>query len=340
MRTPIKKEPRYDKLGRRHRKNRLPTIDPKTGKHINIKVHVRDVPIIEAPLRHGGCLPMSYIHEHSNNTCYKSTQHRLPKLSAEVNVFRGEKNYKSPLLDVPQRQFSTSDEDSNQLMYSTSLKGEEFLIDCGHRYIHTPNMSNSIFHDSIRACVTSSIELASKKSPEKYRVHLQDEILDPLDQPPIFEVPYALAKSGKAKLRPDGMLRVDNLTERKAVVPMIEIDLVNEQLKRSDTNVSIEQKLMLYREFIGRGLYKTFLNVPSGCILLFLTTNETHRKNVLELSREVAGKPSGFNWLWTKTIPGWDGFDYTTPPLMYDLLTEPYYRADGSQCWLDGRIDR
>lgn len=125
-------------------------------------------------------------------------------------------------------------------------------------------------------------------------------------------------------LFPDGKpFTLENDTKFLAI-PGKEVDRDSEPGRPDQYHyISIEKKLIKWREFFARRLYQHHYGFPNA-VVPFVTTNETRMREIMALCLEVMGGPCSY--LLFKTIPDY-AFEPHFPVPNGDMLTTPWLRV-------------
>lgn len=302
-----------DTLGRRTRTRRQPR-----GKRIRLRP--RDLLWFEKLHQHGP-LPTSYLHEFSRHLGgdYARTLKRLADLFHEGGY-----------LDRPRQQFDTIDARYNQLVYDIDVRAETVLRDEGRYSEYAPSAGGLWKHRVMVACITASLELGTLKYPS-LRYIPQHRILERADtglrvpvryQNPLTERPE------KRDLIPDAICGIEYRYRGEARYRFfaIEADRNTEPCRshRFDRK-SYRRTILQYREFIGRGSYKTHYKLRAGMMVLTVTTNDTHMRHLIDLVAELS-KSGQNSFMLFQAAPQF-GFPFKPPSPLLTLLNRAWQRA-------------
>lgn len=297
-----------DTLGRRPRFARTPS-----GKKITL--NERDYLLFQKLHQHGP-LPSSYLIAFSRSIRKgdQATRWRLRDLYHE-----------SGHLDRPMWQANTIDPRNNDLVYELSTKGEDVLRRAGMWSEYAPKPHGANIHHLMTACITASIELSATISGNIKYIP-QHQILERADTPLRFPVTFSDPITGNPvtkNLIPDALFGLDYGGSYRFY--FVEADRDTEANKSlSFGRKSYLRTILQYRELIGRGLYKEPLNLTAGALVLNVTTSETHKNNLIELTGAQSPNSQN-NYMLYKSIPNF-AVPFKPPQLLTALFT-PWDRA-------------
>ena len=169
------------------------------------------------------------------------------------------------------------------------------------------------------ACVTASFELALG---DHYIPEYQ--IIDPEHRS--VAVPYQYqGKSYTSNLTPDAFFGMPHKDKRRIFA--VEVDRASENVrtrKNIKSRKTIMRNFLQYRELIGKGRYKELYGFNDGLLLLYITTNQAHMQNMIDLLLRIT-EGRGNNYILFTILPMFGR--HFKPPEPLDLLTRPWYRA-------------
>ena len=322
MKAPLRTTPRFDSLARRPRDTPV-----STGKQITVTQ--RDEIWFEKLHRHGH-LPSSYLHAFTQKfrKSEKRAVERMGDLFHESNT-----KYKGTYLDRPWHQFGTLDARYQELVYSTNKHSEAYLDETNNLRENIPARSSSWKHDFLLSCVTASIELATQEQPSLYQYIHHDEVISRIGINPSFPVSFTYTDPRTnqisqhfGNLKPDRIIGIRYLKQGTTRLFLVEGDCNTEPNRsaRFDRK-SYRKSILQYREFVGHGLYKKPLQIEGGVLVMNITNNPTHKRNLIDLTNELAGE-RGNAYMLYKSIPNFEY--YVKPPKpMFDLFFDPWTRA-------------
>lgn len=299
----------HDTLGRRSRTQRNPT-----GKRLHPTE--RDILWFEKLHRHGP-LSSTYLREYSRflRKSAKRASDRLTNLYNEDNTTHGD-----AYLERPFQQFNTLDARYQDIVYDLTPAGERALKEHGLLSEHAPRPHGPWVHRHITACVTASIELATLATDD-VRYIFQDEILKRAGTAFRFSLPNL------PDLIPDALFGLEYMTSEGKCYRffLVEADRATEPGRSTGARKSYERTITQYREFVGRGLYKQALALTAGMMVLNVTTNETHRQNLVELTRATSREGRNTYMLY-QALPQF-GTVFKPPKPLPHLFTSEWGRA-------------
>ena len=301
-----------DTLGRRKRTRRQPS-----GR--TIRPQPRDLLWFEK-LHHHGPLPTSYLHAFSEHLARDRarTLKRLASLHHEAN-----------LLDRPAQQFDTLDARYNQLIYDLGPRSLQVLHDEGIYRHDAPLPSGPWKHRVMVACITASVELATRGTNTRYIP--QHEILGKLGVGLRIPITLRHPRTGRDEqhdLVPDALFGLEYRDgDRKSYIfYLVEADRGTEPLKASSlARKSFLRSIQQYRTLIGGKLYKEHFGLNAGLLVLNVTSSAERLQNMVDLVAETS--ESGRNtYLLFQAVPVF-GTYFKPPQPMPELFTAPWHRA-------------
>ena len=218
-----------------------------------------------------------------------------------------------------------------QLAYHLTDTGKKKLKEFGIPVREHPWLTGPFWHDLAACQAVASMELAAGRFIDSTEILSQSRTN--LPQPFTYNVEI---KGEKIAFRPDWPPFGFQIGDKRNVVAALEIDMRTEPLTSQDLKrSSIYKKLLAYKD-LGIGLENSVImhrfKIPTDYVL-FLTVNETHKRSIMQLVKEVC--PAQSNWFLFKTIPNLQRCRYSPPPML-ELLTEPWERPGA----LPVRLDR
>lgn len=288
--------------------NRRIRFAPPQSRGQRIELTERDLLVFEALHRHGP-LPTHYLFEfvrpHSKD--YTAFQQRLTKL------FNGTAST-PPLLTRPQQQHASFHARYQSLIYDVAPFALSVLSERG-RLTLAPARTDPFLHRFMNACVGASIELAVRADGHRY---LAEHDLFTHGGKGEMAIPV-----GNGVLVPDRLFGIDYSGKYRFFA--VEVDRNTESLKRRDlTQTSFAQKVETYARIIESRSYRSHWGLPHLNVM-FVTTNATHMTNML---RHLEGFPLAKHFLFKAKTEF--GANWCVPPVLSDLHSEPWKRADGN----------
>lgn len=311
-----------DSLQRRNR------IEPhSTGRRIDYLTE-RDLFWFEKLYRHGP-LPSTYLVAYSRALGYTVDKKALDRLT--LLFHEATTAHKAPYLDRPFQQHNT------QLRYQPSVydvrpAAKKALEEAGRLPEYAPTHAIGMwwYHDFMLACITASIELACLREPDKYRFIFHDEICGDISSHLSFPVTFTdiTGKKRTQLLNPDRAFGIHYLKDNSVRYFLVEADRGTETVN----SASAGRKRLLdtdlqYRQFIGKLDYKEAMLFDGGIVLLNVMTSEQRMHNLMGLI-----KPT--NYMAFKALPIF-GREFKSPPVMYDLFTDPWARPGKGNFWVN-----
>lgn len=293
--------------------NRRSRFAPPQAVGQRIELQERDLQAFEAVHRHGP-LPTHYLYEFVRSLSKDRTafQQRLTKL------YNGTAST-PPLLVRPAQQHASFYARCQPLIYDLSPFARAVLAERG-RLTLAPARTDHFLHRFMNACVGASLELAVRQDGKRY---LAEHDIFTHGGAGELAVPV-----GSGRLIPDRLFGID-LGGRYRFFA-VEIDRNTESLeRRSLAQNSFAQKIEGYAEILNRRLYKSHWDVPQ-LMVMFVTTNAVHMENMMH---HVEDHALAKHFLF-KVKPEF-GVNWSVPPLLPDLFTEPWLQPDGSPFAID-----
>lgn len=216
--------------------------------------------------------------------------------------------------------------------YTNSLYAEEALID-EKLYAPVPR-SSAWWHDAMVAAITASIELSCTKLGLRY-IRQQDILGDRLLEfpltftpPPPEDSPHLKMEPVERTLKPDALFGI----EYKGGVRyfLVEADRGTEMQnpQKNKNRKTIIGSFLQYREFVGTKQYKKALGITQPILVLTFTKGHARQQRMIDMLQKL--NPKGFNYMLFKTYTHFAGARYTAPPILWDILTEPFATPLGS----------
>jgi hypothetical protein len=309
----------FDSLARRKRMRPI-----STGKKVTAQA--RDILWFEKIHQHGP-LPASYLHAFSKHLrrSEKRAQDRLTDLFNE-----GRTAHNGRYLDRPLQQFRTIDSRYNELVYDL-MPASVRALKTEKRYHEANNQhSGPWLHRFMVSCITASIELATLMRDDiafipQYRILERAET--DLRNPTRIKDP----KSGKSytkNLVPDALFGLEYRVKGKSYYRFFLLEADRGTEPTTSTNFhrkSHLRNLLQYREYIGKGLYKSHLGLTASMMVLNVFTEEAKLKRVLKLTEELAST-NGNSYMLHRVCDRF-GPVFNPPKPMPEFLNGPWPRA-------------
>jgi hypothetical protein len=310
-----------DRLNRRLRHARPQPIDK------GIQIGERDLVMFETLHRHGP-LPSTYLYAFTKQLARNETfhRHRLTKL------FNG--TAAGSYLTRPPQQFACFAARYQPVIYDLGLLARRRLAERGRLSPYVPNRSDPFLHRFMGSCVSASIELAARD--RKLRCLSKDDILTHPSCPAHvpegsdrLSIPLSEPSTVKSLL-PDDLFGIEYPSTKPSYrFFAVEIDRNTESIERRNTGQStFGAKLRAYIDAMRNQTYRSRWGIPN-LMVLTVTTNATHLENMCRYLRGL-GEPQLAERFLFLAKPEF-GSDWRVPPVMHDLLTGSWARADGSR---------
>lgn len=273
-----------------------------------IAVHQGDLEVFDACRRHGP-LPSPYAHQFAkpHNKSWPNFQYRMTLL------FNGAKDT-PPLLTRPPEQFRSFKARYQHLIYDVSKASKIMLQERGKRFVIR---TDPFIHQLMNACVGASIELAFRALGIEY-IHV-DAILVRLRST------LDIRNRGKT-LIPDQLFGA-RYKDGSYRFFWVEVDRATESITSNLLKGTFSKKLSGMLDVAADRHYKTHWSIPN-LMFLIVTNNETHKLNLMaQLDKLTNDRKLKERFLFkTKTE---FGINWTIPPVMKDLVTEPWASTEG-----------
>lgn len=220
----------------------------------------------------------------------------------------------------PPQQKAAYRADRQPLTHDITEAAREALTRNGLR-VHAPRF-DPMHHRFMNACVTASLRFAAEDHGQQY-VRLKD-ILNRPSCPPQTAVAKQplLMKTGRGVVIPDDLSGIGYPAAHKTVYRFI----AWEQDRATETLDAIELKLLGYLEILKNRAYQNAWGIPNLYVAI-VTTAPQRMQNIGErLARLTKKEPElrAFFLLKHKRI---FHEEWLVPPIMTDLLTDPWGRA-------------
>jgi hypothetical protein len=180
------------------------------------------------------------------------------------------------------------------------------------------------------SCITASIELATLERSD-IRYISQAEILARAETELRASTQIIDPATGKAvtkDLIPDALFGLEYTAKGKRYYRffLVEADRGTEPTTSTNFNrKSHLRSLLQYRDYIGKGGYKSHLGLTASLMVLNVLTEETKMRKMIKLTEEASGT-AGNSYMLFRTCAGF-GPVFKPPKPMLDLLEGPWARA-------------
>jgi len=298
--------PRYTPTMHRdalERRNRFAEPQPVAN---SIDIHAGDDAVFDGARRHGP-LPSPYLFEFAkpHTTSWQAFQCRLTLL------YNGSLTGPQWLARPPE-QFRSFKARYQHLIYDLSKAAKALMLQKGRRLIIR---TDHFVHQFMNACVGASFEIAGRGLGLTY-IHV-DDILARLCSS--LEI-----QNGDGRLIPDALFGLRYLNGSYRFF-WVEVDRNTESMESTTHKKKTWTKTFeVILDLLEARTYKDHWGVPT-LLILIITTNETHKRNLIALLDKITNSKHKERFLF-KTKQEF-GINWTIPPIMYDLLTEPWTRT-------------
>lgn len=272
-----------------------------------------------------GPMPTRYLYEAAKHLRQNYTFHqkRLEKLHSRHNTPHG-----GPYLYRPGGQKHVYRADRQDITHDLTPIGKEAVFArTGMLY---PKRIDPMHHRFMNACCTASIRLAAQEAGLEY-VRLKDILGRHTCPQETREAKNPLAlKTAKGVLIPDDLFGLAYPGEKKRTFRFLAV----EDDRATETLDLIEQKFECYLDAMRKHLYEGHWGIPNLMVLV-ITTRNLRKQNMLDLLEELTAKDPELRELFLFKVRPEFAEEWLTPPVMKDLLMEPWERAGLEPLYLD-----
>ena len=255
----------------------------------------------------------------------KRARERLTDLFNESETPHG-----GPYLTRPPQQFHTLDSRYNQIVYDLAPAGRKALLTLPDRP-EPPSLTGPWLHRFMTSAVVASIRLAVEARSD-LRFITEQAILArakaTIDA--TFGIPDPRTRQMRKRiLRPDALFGIEYLTQKGSRFRFfaVEADRSTEPLTSANFNrKSAEKQFLLYRAYIGEGIYKAHLKLTSPLLVLNVSSDLKRTTKLLDLGLKKFG-PQSYQLFqsWTDFAP-----PFRPPDPNGALLLSPWQRPGHS----------
>jgi len=218
----------------------------------------------------------------------------------------------------PPQQEETRHADEQPLCYDNTDIARKALVSMGKRLY--PKRFDHMHHRFMNACVTASVAIAAKEAGLGF-VSLPEILNKPGCKATNAKNPLSL-KLRHGELVPDDLNAVVYPKDGKRLFRFI----AWEQDRATETLDAIEFKFKCYLETLRSGEHSAYWGIPNLTVA-FVTTERNRMYNMIKRLEELTEPtPHLRKHFIFKYKPLFNGV-WTTPPVMRDLLTDPWERA-------------
>lgn len=308
-----------DSLGRRSR-----TTPQSTGKHITPQE--ADLLWFRKLYDHGS-LPSSYLLQYSQHLrrSRKRASERLTDLFNEAETKHGGR-----YLERPPQQFRTIDSRYNQLVYDLTPAAATALRVADPDLPTRGAPSGPWLHQCMVSCVTASIELATLDRADISYIP-QHQILERAKTELRYPVTFQMTNTAQAitkDLIPDALFGLQYHTAKgdRFRFFVVECDRSTEPATTTNWNrKSWLRSFLQYREYVGRGAYKTHLKLTAPLLALNVSTDAKRLDKMIAVTDKESGD-AGNSYLLFQHIRNFGPIFKPSDPMM-ELLELPWRRA-------------
>ena len=250
-------------------------------------------------------------------------------------------------INRPEQQWQFANCRYMPVIYELDDKGEQVLRDRSLIHSDSPLLKKGrtgayrqFAHELMICDCMASIELGVRQDPSLRFISWQEIIAKvpertrQLDNP--FAIPVSISHTflrtgtiqrADIKIVPDGLFGLEYRHDGQTAYRFfaLEADRNTLPVKRSDLRLtSYLKKLLAYRQIAAQNIHRTHLGLPN-LLVLNLTTNEPHMRNVMALVEELAHERRSKLFLF-KTMSSLGNFEKAPAPTPH-VLTGPWERV-------------
>jgi len=250
-------------------------------------------------------------------------------------------------INRPEQQWQFANCRCMPLVYELDLRGEQVLHDHGLLVHDSPLLKRGrmgacrqFAHQLMICDCLASIELGVRQHPSLRFISWQEILAKAPTQTRALENPFAIPVTvshtqasgavtqwAEVKVVPDGLFGLEYGCGGQKLYRFfaLEADRNTIPVKRSNLRqTSWLRKTLAYRQIVAQEIHRTHLALPS-LLVLTVTTNEQHMKNIMALVKELAteGRSTLFLFKMMSTLGDFQKAPAPTP----HLLTEPWQRV-------------
>lgn len=288
-----------------------------TGKRIVLGE--RDFQVFAALERHGP-LPSTYLYAFTKHEArnFKGFQQRLTDLYNEDNTI-----HRGFYLDRPEQQYASINARYQPMSYELTAEAARALRDRGivEQMWEKPN--GPYLHRFMTSCITASMELALRQAGYRY-LSQADIFSHPKCPDDVFERDHPLAlPHHDGEIVPDQLFGIDYGGKYRFFA--LEADRKTETvIATKKIAKSFARKVEALAEILESQAYREVWGIPTMTVLI-VTTSEAHMKTMIAAVDDLVDPRTAARFLF-KTKPQFGKY-WTVPPVMADLLNEPWHRA-------------
>jgi Replication-relaxation len=249
-------------------------------------------------------------------------------------------------IDRPEQQWQFANCRCMPLVYELDVRGDQVLRDQGLLVHDSPLLKKGrmgayrhFAHQLMICDCLASIELGVRQHPSLRYISWQEILARApartcsTDNP--FAIPVAISHTlaGRGTTRvevkaiPDGLFGLEYAREGQKLYRFFALEADRNTIPVKRTNLaqtSYLRKVLAYRQIVLQDIQRTHLGLPN-LLVLTVTTNEQHMRNIMALVKELAtdGKSTLFLF---KTMSSLGDFQKAPAPTPR-MLTEPWQRV-------------
>jgi Replication-relaxation len=250
-------------------------------------------------------------------------------------------------IDRPEQQWQFAKCRSMPPVYELDVRGEQVLRDHGLAVHSSPlltrgrmGVARQFAHQLMICDCLASIELGVRHNTALRFISWQEILAKAPERTCTKENPFAIpitishtrpgssvTHSADVKAVPDGLfgLEYDRDGQKLYRFFALEADRNTMPVKRANLEkTSYLRKVLAYRQIITQDIHRSHLGLPN-LLVLTVTTNEQHMKNIMAAVKEVANEGKSSLFLF-KTMSSLGDFQKAPAPAPH-VLTEPWQRV-------------
>jgi hypothetical protein len=269
-----------------------------------------------------GCLSTSYLHEFTKDRAKsrRATQEQLKRLWRGGYIYR------------PKQQRATDNANYHEYIYDLSEKGVNYLKSNGlwvEALRPRSSMSDKWPHNFMVSCITATMQIMCIRYGYGYV--------------PPHEFVGSKLKIENVPFRYDGVTRKKNLTPDAVfaigypdghIAYALEADRNTEPNDAKDwKRKSAKSSVLQYVTVISKRLYRSAYGRETPMLLLYVTVNVTHAKNVLQVISDYVGS---CHYMTVGVASDFQPPFWKPPQLLTHLFEKPLARA-GKTPWKIGK---
>jgi hypothetical protein len=247
----------------------------------------------------------------------------------------------------PEQQWQFANCRCMPLVYELDIRGEQVLRDHGLPVHGSPllkkgrmGVSRQFAHQLMICECLASIELGVRQQPSLRFISWQEILAKAPERTCSKDNPFAIpitisyprpgsgvTHSAEVKAIPDGLFGLEYARDGQKLYRFfaLEADRNTMPVKRASLErTSCLRKVLAYRQIVTQDIHRSHLGLPN-LLVLTVTTNEQHMRNIMALVKELATEAKSTLFLF-KTMSSLGDFQKAPAPTPH-ILTEPWQRV-------------